>query len=345
MVVLFPSYPSRPNQPDPAFGHEANAARKAGLEVAFVDLELQLGGEVVLRRLHREDTQYLYRGWLLRPEEYTKLDGALTAQGCKLFTTSDAYREAYEFPRWYAKVKAYTPRSIVIPQSEGGFDLDAVAAQVGAAFQTRHTEEQQKLWASYEEALREEAAKHGLFHHTPSQEILDLYELPGPRPLVLKDFVKSRKQDWFEACFIPDARDAENVKRVVTNFIRLTEGTIAGGLVFRQYEDLKQIGIHAKTRMPVVNEWRAFMVNGRVAYLAPYWADGDYSGVDRPTVSLLEAMHGDAGFVSPFYALDVAQREDGTWIIIEINDGGISGVPEGGNVKEFYSVLAERVAA
>lgn len=340
MVILFPSYPSRPTQPDPAFGHEANAARKAGFQVAFVDLELQLGGDVLLRRLPANESQFIYRGWLLRPDDYEKLDNELRGQGLRLVTKADAYREAYEFPRWYEKAKTITPRSLVIPTPEGGFDLDAVAAQVEASFWTRLTEAQQALSREVNEWLMASWAKNGPHWFSGGQEYYDTLELPGPRPVVLKDFVKSRKGEWFEACFIPDARDAENVKRVTANFLRLTEGTLAGGLVFRQYETLKQIGLHAKTKMPVVNEWRAFMVDGLVIYLAPYWKDGDYSWASPPPVDMLHAMHMQARFASPFYTLDVAQREDGEWIIIEINDGGASGVPDGGDVKAFYAALA-----
>lgn len=43
--------------------------------------------------------------------------------------------------------------------------------------------------------------------------------------------------------------------------------------------------------------------------------------------------------------VDVAQKEDGSWLVMELNDGGSAGVPEGGNVTEFYLRLAESVAA
>ena len=36
----------------------------------------------------------------------------------------------------------------------------------------------------------------------------------GDAPVVLKDFVKSRKHEWAEACYIPSASDRRAVERV-----------------------------------------------------------------------------------------------------------------------------------
>ncbi len=306
MIALYPSYPTRPYEPDPAFELEVQWAKAAGFGIAFVDLELQLGGAVVLRRLPEGEHDVLYRGWLIRPEEYDRLDEALKRRGCRLLESPEAYREAYEFPRWYEKLKAWTPRSLVL---DPPFNLAAVAEKVSQAFASDLSEK----------------------------------ELPGPRPVMVKDWVKSRKQDWFDACYIPDSRNQEHVKKVVSRFLELGE-PIAGGLVFRQFQPFRKIGQHPKTQMPVVNEWRGFMLNGKCIYLAPYWASGDYSGVARPESSLLEDIVERSGLVSPFFALDLAENEpfcpgSSTWTVIEINSGGASGVPEGGSGEEFYKAL------
>jgi hypothetical protein len=43
----------------------------------------------------------------------------------------------------------------------------------------------------------------------------------GDAPLVLKDYVKSQKHYWNEACFIPHAADRATVERVVRRFLEL----------------------------------------------------------------------------------------------------------------------------
>ena len=48
---------------------------------------------------------------------------------------------------------------------------------------------------------------------------VDLVATFGDRPVIIKDYVKSRKHEWAEACFIPHARDRQAARRVVENFI------------------------------------------------------------------------------------------------------------------------------
>lgn len=56
----------------------------------------------------------------------------------------------------------------------------------------------------------------------------------GDASLVLKDYVKSRKHEWAEACFIPRASDREAVGRVVRRFLELQGDTLAGRLNVRR---------------------------------------------------------------------------------------------------------------
>lgn len=65
-----------------------------------------------------------------------------------------------------------------------------------------------------------------------------LLRSPG---VIVKDYVKSRKHEWLDACFIPAADDEAGVQRVVGSFLRLRE-EVVGGLVFRMYVDLRPAG-------------------------------------------------------------------------------------------------------
>ena len=51
----------------------------------------------------------------------------------------------------------------------------------------------------------------------------------GHAPVVVKDFVKSRKHEWLEACFIPDAGDRAGVERVVGTFVERQARTSPAG--------------------------------------------------------------------------------------------------------------------
>ena len=155
--------------------------------------------------------------------------------------------------------------------------------------------------------------------------------------LILKDYIKSAKHNWYDACFIMSASNSSEVARVTNNFVDIQGKDLVGGLVYREYIHFKKIGIHPKSKMPLAHEWRFFVYRGNIFYKAPYWSTGDYGDLpsDDCVKPILDRM------VSPFYSIDMAQKESGEWFNVEIGDGGSSGIPEGGNVEEFYQALAK----
>jgi hypothetical protein len=163
----------------------------------------------------------------------------------------------------------------------------------------------------------------------------------GSGAVILKDYVKSRKHEWFDACFMSAADDDANVRRVVGNFLRLQDEALVGGLVFREFVHLRRIGLHPKSKLPLVNEHRFFVLDGRPFYSAPYWADGDYGGA-RPTADVIAPIL--PRVASRFYAVDVAEKEAGGWLVVELNDGGSAGIPEGGTTATFYAGLRAAIA-
>jgi hypothetical protein len=68
-----------------------------------------------------------------------------------------------------------------------------------------------------------------------------------------------------------------------------------------------------------------------------YWSEGDYRGVTPP----LDEFLGIATKVqSRFFTMDVAQRVDGCWMIVELGDGQVSGLPENADLAGFYAALS-----
>ena len=159
----------------------------------------------------------------------------------------------------------------------------------------------------------------------------------GHSALILKDYVKSRKHEWFEACFIPDAADTEAVQRVVARFLELQGDFLVGGLVFREYWSTKTIGQHPRSRAPLANEHRLFALNGSLFFSGPYWSVVEYEGPRPPTDFIAPIL---SRSISPFFAVDIAERDDGRWFVVELNDGGTAGLPQPALADEFYRALA-----
>jgi len=169
-------------------------------------------------------------------------------------------------------------------------------------------------------------------------EVMDLLRPFGDAPLVIKDYVKSQKHAWAEACFIPSASDRPAVERVVRRFLELQGPDLAGGLVFREFVELEPVGRHPRSGMPLTLEYRLFCLDGRPLLCAKYWEEGDYRG-EGPPVERFTALA--AKVRSRFFTMDVAKRRGDDWLVVELGDGQVAGTPEEANIEAFYSGLAD----
>lgn len=182
-------------------------------------------------------------------------------------------------------------------------------------------------------------------HHIPTgiltdeiiSDVLTLYF--DERPLIIKDYVKSRKHEWNEACYIPAGNDITAALKVINTFIERQGDDLAGGLVIRRFEKLHQIGIHPQSLMPLSMEVRVFCKDQVPVFVVPYWNAQDYTEIMRrlPLSFIHDAARRIKG--SRFYTMDIAQKENGDWIVIELGDGQVAGLPEGSNIGQFYTGL------
>lgn len=169
------------------------------------------------------------------------------------------------------------------------------------------------------------------------EDIKDLLLSFGNSPIVIKDYVKSQKHYWEEACFIPNASEKRAVEKVVKRFCELQGADLAGGLVFRQFEEYQSMGTHSLSGMPLSIEYRLFVLNGRPLLSCPYWEEGAYEG-QAPELSVFEDLL--SRIESPFFTADFALRKDGEWRIVELGDGQVAGLPESCSAADFYLALS-----
>ncbi|MGB7341263.1 MAG: ATP-grasp domain-containing protein [Phototrophicaceae bacterium] len=158
------------------------------------------------------------------------------------------------------------------------------------------------------------------------------------QPIILKDFVKSAKHYWYEACYISSASELTTVKTTVENFLKIRGDDFEGGLVFREFVDFKALADHPQSQMPLIKEFRLFFLNGiRIATMR-YWDIEGYDDDDLPPNDLFADLA--KRVKSHFFTMDVAQRPDGEWMIVELGDGQVSGLPDTSNRDDFYRSLA-----
>jgi hypothetical protein len=167
--------------------------------------------------------------------------------------------------------------------------------------------------------------------------ILALLAPFGDQPVIVKDYVKSRKHEWFEACYIPSAADRQAVDRVVTRFLELQGDDISEGLVFRAYVAFQPIGAHPQSGMPLTREHRLFFLDSQLLADASYW---DAPIDETAELPIEHFTHLAERVPSRFFTMDVAQHIDGSWMIVELGDAQVAGLPERLDATAFYAVLS-----
>lgn len=301
MRLVFCADPLDSRQPDPTYEAEVAAATHRGIGYELINYEALVYDNAPLKAV-RSVTEYsdtelgVYRGWMLKPEQYETLYGALKDRGITLINDPAAYIHCHYMPESYSVIEPYTPKSVW---------LETTADTVNVS------------------------------------QIMKALEVFDSAPIVVKDFVKSQKHYWNEAFFIPSASDQNAVERVVRRFIELQDDDLNKGLVFREFVELEPIGTHSKSGMPLTTEFRAFFLDDKPIFSAKYWEEGDYSD-DVPALQNFCAV---AELVkSRFFTMDIAKRANGDWIIVELGDAQVSGLPENTNADDFYAALVSHMA-
>ncbi|MEV4415222.1 ATP-grasp domain-containing protein [Catellatospora sp. NPDC049609] len=153
----------------------------------------------------------------------------------------------------------------------------------------------------------------------PAQERVAALVAPlGDGPAVVKDYVKSRKHEWDEACYVPDLADTAQTRRVLARMVELQEDSLQGGLVVRRFE-------HFARRGGRTVEARVWWVHGEPVLAGPHPDTPDLTA--EPDLSAIAPAV--AAFGHPFVTTDVALRDDGTWRVVELGDGQVSDLPSG----------------
>ncbi len=162
----------------------------------------------------------------------------------------------------------------------------------------------------------------------------------GSTPVIVKDYVKSRKHEWYEACFVPSAADEAALRRVIGTFVERQGALLTGGVIVRKSLELEAAGVHPKSGMPLTREHRIFVLDGAPLAWGRYWADGRYDHEELPFDELSSIMR---QVRSRFFTMDIARGADGAWHIIELGDGQVAGLLDTIDGVELFKRLAERL--
>lgn len=172
-----------------------------------------------------------------------------------------------------------------------------------------------------------------------------LEDIPERGPFILKGATNSKKLQWKTHMF------AENKADACTVYARLQEdGLISQQQIYiRKFEPLHTYTLDV-VGLPVTKEFRFFVYDGAILCGGYYWSSyaefleekGMMPSVSEVPLDFLAKVMRKIGKKIMFYALDVAQAASGEWIVIELNDGQMSGLSMN-DPDELYQRLAARL--
>ena len=155
----------------------------------------------------------------------------------------------------------------------------------------------------------------------------ETYETWGDFPqgsYVVKGKTNSRKHQWNSMMFAPTRGDIPNrVSSLLKDALIQDQG-----IVVRKYIPLKQIdfGING---LPITREWRCFFLGETLVASGFYWSshpECHQGALPLEGEKFAKKIAKVIAKKTNFFVLDVAEKEEGGWILIEINDGQQSGL-------------------
>ncbi|MFC0393516.1 ATP-grasp domain-containing protein [Paenibacillus mendelii] len=81
------------------------------------------------------------------------------------------------------------------------------------------------------------------------------------------------------------------------------------------------------------NEFRLFFLNHELLTSTEYWDEASYQQEQPSLNPFIELAQ---GIKSRFFTMDIAKTAGGDWVVIEVGDGQVSGLPIHTNIEQFY---------
>src|SRR5262245_49445129 len=168
-----------------------------------------------------------------------------------------------------------------------------------------------------------------------------IYQCGHHGPFVVKGKTKSRKWQWKTHMFAATKSEALQLGNRLKDDAEIGEQ----GVVYRKYVPLRTFG-HGKDGLPFTNEWRFFYYGQQRLSHAYYWPGSDHlerASIPPAAVALADRLACIAARFVNFFTLDLAETQQGQWILIEVNDGQTS-VPSEHDLDELYGNLRREIA-
>ena len=164
----------------------------------------------------------------------------------------------------------------------------------------------------------------GILVYPENERNVDLQEIKNKfERFMIKDYVKSEKGTDIPKYFDKQT-SVEDFFYWLDVFKQYRGKLFTGGICIKEYVDLKKYGENT-------NEWRVFYLNGNILSVSRNSGQKDFAA--EVPKSLVEKYR---NLPSPFYTVDYGELSDGSWKILEVGDGQVSGLSDNQDAKAFF---------
>lgn len=278
-LFIFPRDIFNPRSVDEEFSADAKMARQAGHQIALLDHEALREGKVNTSTFlpHVGSQNVVYRGWMLKADEYELLYSSMLAVGITMNTNPYQYQTGHHLPGWYETFLDVTPKSY--------------------------------FW-----------------NPTGSLSLADFCSSLPRGAYIVKDYVKSRKNEWLTSCYAPNINELPAVATEFFEQQHVIENDLVGEVVVRAFENFDKTNGEARIWW-VDNNLALISSHPDTPSLVPQIPD-DFIETLKTLVEQLNC---------PFITTDVIPDDNGVWRVIEVGDGQVSGLPADANSLPLWS--------
>jgi hypothetical protein len=167
-------------------------------------------------------------------------------------------------------------------------------------------------------------------HITFKSEIFDSIEniersdIKLKYPIFLKGTVQSLKSKGFDACVAKNKKELLKISEKLFNLKRRSLGKV----ILREYHPLKHLR-KSGLGFPIGREFRVFMHKEIILEFGYYWEDEDaLSRLNQDEKDEIFSLCREAAKCVnvPYLSIDIGQKENNDWKVIELGDAQFSGI-------------------
>lgn len=156
--------------------------------------------------------------------------------------------------------------------------------------------------------------------------------------VIIKDYVKSEKGEP-DLFILSKSLTEQEFNNRIQRFKEARGKLFNAGIVFKEVVPLKK---YETSNGFVTNEWRIFCLNKDFIYVNLNVESDKDLPMAKPEF-IIKCYEIAKTIDSNFFTIDVAEKEDGSWMILETGDGQVSGLPIKCMPLGFYTKLKEHL--